>query len=594
MNKKAHFICIISLFLISSIIFSNISYAEDRSYSIPSTNIDLYLQENGNLHVKETIHYSFSGTYNGVYRDIPLKSNEKIENIQIHVNKAYYTSKIISTDGEKSITLYLYSDPAKTIPISNKDVDVIIEYDFLHVITFYDDVAVLHYKLWGEKWEIPAGRVNANIHLKSKDNVKYEINPSYLIENEVWENQTLHITSKNIPSGQWFELRMVIPKDQFVSYIDNLNLKTYFNVLISILMLLSLIYPIQIYYKNLKPKNRNFDGKTFEMPKNELPAVINVLFGSEISKPIGGPDINGFIATIMDLVNRGYLFLDSNQKSTESEESQLILQINHMKSRGGLKTCEIDALEFLSKFGNNGTISLKKLKKANKKNPQLFDKAYCRWRKHLMGRLLKPGAMDKILKIRNTNGLYIYGVLGSIMAVLFAFANLESPLPSAIYLLCASIILGTVSFVSLIMSQKLKVQWTDYGIQYKKQWDDFKKYIKNPKLVKENPPDSTKILDKYLIYATALGIQDKALKSLQYSFNNEELEKSSIYIFHAFGGCLALQLTLKSVLSPSIAAGTYYAGSGRLGGGGSGGFGGGGAGGGGAGGGSGGGGGGAF
>ncbi|MDD4811086.1 MAG: hypothetical protein PHY53_07875, partial [Methanobacterium formicicum] len=48
---------LISLILIS---FSGLAFAEDRSYSIPSLDMDLFLQNDGSIHVKETIHYSFS------------------------------------------------------------------------------------------------------------------------------------------------------------------------------------------------------------------------------------------------------------------------------------------------------------------------------------------------------------------------------------------------------------------------------------------------------------------------------------------------------------------------------------------------------
>gem|GEM_PF-4929061 len=51
-----------------------------RSYSIPSMDIDLFLD--GKIHVKETIHYSFKGTWHGINRKI-LDDNQSIENLNV-------------------------------------------------------------------------------------------------------------------------------------------------------------------------------------------------------------------------------------------------------------------------------------------------------------------------------------------------------------------------------------------------------------------------------------------------------------------------------------------------------------------------------
>jgi hypothetical protein len=73
MNKKIYFVSLAILFLFTLSTIPAVSYADDddKSYSIPYANIDLYVQDDGMLHVKEQLHYSFSGTYNGVYRIFP-------------------------------------------------------------------------------------------------------------------------------------------------------------------------------------------------------------------------------------------------------------------------------------------------------------------------------------------------------------------------------------------------------------------------------------------------------------------------------------------------------------------------------------------
>ena len=68
--KKIAVVLVLSLIILSA---TNAIYADDnREYSIIDSLIDLTVNENGLLHVEETYTYTFDGTFNGVYRDIPL------------------------------------------------------------------------------------------------------------------------------------------------------------------------------------------------------------------------------------------------------------------------------------------------------------------------------------------------------------------------------------------------------------------------------------------------------------------------------------------------------------------------------------------
>ena len=67
----------------------------------------------------------------------------------------------------------------KTTPITDRNVNVKIEYDFLHGIKSYNDIAELQYKLVGDSWDVDIGQVIANIHLNSSTGVQYWLNPPY-------------------------------------------------------------------------------------------------------------------------------------------------------------------------------------------------------------------------------------------------------------------------------------------------------------------------------------------------------------------------------------------------------------------------------
>lgn len=69
---------LILLFFILFLAVSSVSADDDKSYTIDQAFIDLTVASNGLLHVDEQFDYTFKGTYNGVYRDIPLKSGEAL------------------------------------------------------------------------------------------------------------------------------------------------------------------------------------------------------------------------------------------------------------------------------------------------------------------------------------------------------------------------------------------------------------------------------------------------------------------------------------------------------------------------------------
>lgn len=582
----------------------NASSAEDRSYSIPWAHIDLSVGDDGSLHVKETIHYHFSGTFHGVNRDIPLKSYETLQNLKINVDNAYYNYEVNDTGRGKHIWVLLYSDSAKTVPVSDRDVDVIYEYDFLHVVKFYQDVAELQYKLWGEEWEVPVTEVDATIHIKSSDNIKYWLNPPYLSENTIWEGSVLLVKSKSIPKNNWFEIRMIIPLNQFSSYNGGyqvnqegltdiekiqedyagwINFQNILYAILPILIVLSILYPVYIFYGSWGGKIRHKGRCNGKLPENDPPAIVDALFRSGISKNIGDPGIDGFLATIMDLIRRRYLKIDYHTIGHADDEGIVLNINNHHKKH--LKNFEMDVFHFLNHFRRDNTISFDELKYNLEKTH--FQKHYFNWRKNVI-KTIGHGQLEQIYIERNNWGIYIYGFLGLLVAGMIMAITFRNPFEGTIYSYYSSILLMGASILSLLLAPRTRGKWTEYGREYRAEWMMFKKCIRSPK---HYPSGLRSFMDDYLVYGTALGVGNDVLKSLKKKVLEEELTESPVFMFHNSREYNYLKYTLYSFISTYSAMQAILTAS--DGGGGSGGFGGGG-GAGGAGGGSGGGGGGAF
>lgn len=593
MGKKNHFILI---FLLSFLILSSTAsaFAADRSYSIPSINMDLFLQNDGSIHVKETIHYTFSGTYNGVYRDIPLKNGQILQNVQVSTQGAYSSFQIINQSSTQQVKIFLYSDAAKTTPISDKDVDVTLEYDLLHVLRFYNDITELQYKLVGEGWEVPIGQLNANVHVPSSEGVKYWLNPPYYAKSSSWQGNTLQVTSENIPSGQYFELRMVMPKSQFAAnptgglilnqdalsqiqqiqndYQNQLNFQNGLFTVLAVLMMLSLFIPLIIYLRyGREPKIDYRAEYERDIPTEDPPALVNAICGPGLSKKIGEPDMDGFKATIMDLINRKHLLMEKIPPSKEGYglDDSMYLKINYKKDKSSLERFELDVINFLGQFEEDGLISLDQISAdlSDRETAKSFRDTYNDWKDDIKDRFLTDDQLKKIFLKKGDTYLKLYGVVGIVGAAVVFFFSLSSQLPSATLAFVAAIILGVVSVISLILPQKIAGQWTTYGEEYDAKWHNFKRYIKDFSLIKEYPPESVTIWNKYLVYATALGAADAVKKAMELYLPRDQLDQSDIYMFHYYGGYLLLDSALDTGISTASAGSGDFGGVGDIGGG---------------------------
>lgn len=579
-----------SLILLSILVLSTlpaISFAadDDRSFSIPRASVDLYVQENGNLRIKETLHYSFLGTYNGVYRDIPLKPGERIENLNVSTKNAYSTLEVTDKSDMKSLKIYLFSDSQKTTPITNSNVDVIIEYDMLNVVKIYNDIAELQFKAWGDEWDVEVKDLTTRVHLKSKEGVRYWLNPPYYVLSDGWDEYAilnesiLKVETKPISPGNFFEVRLAIPKDQFTNpvlaqqinqnglpqmekiqqeYQDQINLYNNLFSLLAVLMLLSIVTPFVLYFKYGREPKSSYQGEyERELPSNDSPAVVNAISGKGFTKIVGTPDMNGFQATIMDLIDREYLGVYTEE---EGKDKKVYLEIKN-KSNRDLYSFEKQVIHFFKRIGTNNIVDLKQMKKdlKHQDNAKAFKHSYDAWEGDLRNTFLNEKTDQFFVKTGDTY-MKVYGVIGLVIAVVVFFVSAFSPIPASLNSLIASIILGLASIISLILPEKIGGRWTQEGIDYHAKWEAFKKYLQDFSLIKEYPPESVVVWNKYLVYATALGVADKVRKSMSLTIPKDQLNQSDIYLFHYYGGY--------AILSSSLSTGMTTATQGEGGGGG--------------------------
>lgn len=580
---------ILIVVIAGSYAYSNTNH-ENRSYTIPEATVDLYVQPNGSLEVTETLHYSFKGTYRGINRNIPLKSGEKIENVNVSTNGAYsFLSVTNNSTSMEYITVYLTSDELGTEPITDRDVDVILTYEVINATTIYNDIAEVHYIVWGEYWDVPVGQLTTNVHVPSQNGVKYWLNPPYYVKSDNWQGSVLNVVTGNISPGNFFEVRLAIPKDEFTNpvnarqvnitalpeieaiqqdYQGQINFYSTLYYTLSILLLLSLLVPVCIYYKYGREPKPTYQGEyERDPPTDDPPAMVSAISGKGIHKNVGTPGMDGFQATIMDLINRGYI-------TTEVREGKKGKKTIDLKLKSGMHSeldfFELDVMRFLKHNSTLGVVNLDKMKKNLKKkeNAKEFQEIYNKWQYHLEKQYLSESTMKNYFIKSGDNYLKIYGGAGIIVTIVILYFTYGDPLPAASLAFIVGIIIAIASIICLVMPPKIGGRWTQHGVDYDAKWQAFKKYLKDFSLIKEYPPESVTVWNQYLVYATALGVADEVRDNMKLTLPQEELDESYVYSFHYYGGYTALASSLHTGMSTDTSEGQggFGGGSGGVGG----------------------------
>lgn len=546
------------------------SNSGNRDYKISNGDINLTINDNGSLNVRETYTYNFDGSYQGVKRNIPLKNNEKITNLQVYLEGAYGTVDEDSSSNAYNITTYLYSDEAKTKKIAdNAEVKITYDYEMDHIVKFYSDTAEFQYKIWGDTWDKPVESLTAHINYPSSNHVEYWINPyEYKDTPSKWEGNTLVIT-RNQQTDKYLEINSLIPLDAFTSidkityhnnkqidkvrqnqekYVKNYEHDTTFLPFLGILELLSLIIPAGLYLiYGCEPKIEYKGIYEREVPSKDKPAFVNAMGVSGTLKSIGDLNENGFKSTVMDLINRKYLILIH-----KDEKDTVKLQIAD-KNISELERFEVEAINLLKRFEVNGIIDFNYME--NELQYESMASAYMNsleeWKENYKEEYINP-QIDQFFHDKGARYIRYYGIIQIILSILITVFSFFSENKPAFYtLFIMSIIVIVISIILIIIPNTIGGQWTKKGREYYQKWNNFKKYLKDFSLMKEYPPESIAIWDEYLVYATALGVADeveKAMGELAYSSSGYD-DYSAIYIFYSFGGYYAFNRTFYTASS---------------------------------------------
>ena len=586
--NKVLVILLISILLFSSV--SPLAADDDRSYTIDDAIINLTVEKSGLLHVDEAYLYSFDGEFNGVYRDIPLKSGERVRNVKVTAEGAYPVLQETDDSGEKRLKIYLYADKAHTRKIKDCDVKIHISYDMENVVTLFNDVGGLQYKLWGDEWDVGVGHVKAVVNMPGDKNNTYYLNPSEYNKTSSMKGDTLTAETSSIPKGEFYELLLLMPLSDFDSdapyakHVDKngremieKNLEDSIQsramwamsfIALGLLSLLSPIIAVFVYLRYGREPDVAYEGiYERDLPTDDPPVFINAMMKS---RGLGDPDMEGFQATLLDLIDRKVISLDVQGGDFSTKDLILKFEREDLKD---LKRYERNLYNMLYSLSDGGVLNMSDLdsKLSSESSGKWFLGELDNFYESAKSEYLTEETVSRYFNDRGSDIMMFLAIGGIVMAAIMLFLGLITNLKAGIYVLAGGAFLLVFSIALLFLPDDIFGQWTPEGRVFYLKWKNFKKFLQDNSLIKEHAPDSIVVWKKYLIYGTALGIADKVYESMKLKIPDYADYDDSVLVYHYYGGYHMMHTaydTGYSAANPSDSSGFGGLGGGSGGGGG--------------------------
>ena len=200
----------------------------EKEYEISDPQISVELQEDGSLLVHESLPFHFTGHFSGAYRDIALnglRAGDRPDGLRGWQpyspggNTALGSSDLPGRFGTESVTEngadykrvvwhYRQSDGTRTFDI---------DYRVVNAATIHKDVVDVAWTVWGDQWDFWLSDLNAEI--SSAAGVAPQaawLRPRSLGE-DVDVGDSASISVDRVPEGQAVGLRAVFPRDAITS-----------------------------------------------------------------------------------------------------------------------------------------------------------------------------------------------------------------------------------------------------------------------------------------------------------------------------------------------------------------------------------------
>lgn len=624
--KKLKIIMISIILAVIALIPNNV-LADGPSYDITNYDMDAYIQEDGTIHIDESITYFFSSSANGLTRDLRYfyKTNKDsmepnsaryqatgIENITVAVtnpanittnftkasnaekgDNGVYTVDAVNADRTDGYDIMVYS------PISSNNFQTVhYSYDITDAVVQYNDMSEIYYNFIGNGIETDVDEFNLDIYLTKSinmDDVKYypHTYATKLEDIQVMLDSASNCISfniRNIPSGKPVDARIVFPNTVLMNCtkkynndydfnslykIENSmslgNTRYFIHITINIILgvLLVTLCTIFLTYGIIKSKKFRTTVKNVNYFR-DIPKHLNLLEYQALlpSKATDALSSNLIIATILDLTNRKILNMETKKGANKKYEYNVSINKNVDFTKLYPYEKQILSLIFSDQISTNFNASAY-TEKTLELNARFKEISKNRKLVQQISKASSKKLIDtkKIYEKVKTSLILNFIILIVTLLIVFLFNTLVMNPDKALGIvefIMSSVFTAFLTFIVVIILDDLYKIPTDKYAQDQKELLGLWKYLKDYSLIKDRYPIELSIWNEYLVFASLFGIADKVAKEFKEELIKAGYSDDQIYLTYP----VLCMSSYSSSFTTSINSSTGYSGSGSGGGGG--------------------------
>ena len=438
-----------------------------------------------------------------------------------------------------------------------------ISYTVKDAITKYNDYAELYWQFVGKDFEVNASKITGTVYLPSNVLNKDEI--------KVWGhtaglNGTIYATDTNkiqfeinqFKNGTYVEVRTLFPtslisnsgrvkqtdildkavkeetkwadkantKRKVANWLDENSDWFYFAVVIVIfgsIFLIVIIAELKQTKKyreklqELENKEKIVASTKYEYFRDipdenatpgEVMRILNPIRSQFSSSEFG----KIFSATMLDLTLKKYLDikLEKNQKNKDVTNIYVLKQVTD-----GLKPNEERIMTFIrNAAGSKKVMTLKELQNYIKEHPSKVESLLSSTFKSVETQLGNDEILD--LEAYSDYSKYSNAKIGYIVLIIVLCWFVFAVIP------IIAIVISAINAILCWKIQKKLSIFTQKGIDKQTEWKGLKVFMEEFSMLDKREVPELVIWEKYLVYATAMGVADKVIKQLKIVYPNFE------------------------------------------------------------------------
>lgn len=585
-------LAILFIVLVSGQLFSKKQIMKELDY-------DITLNEDGSATIVETWEVYISHT-NTLFRTFE-KSSEFGDIINVNVRDLDTNEDLTQIYREM---YHVTTDCFYALDINSQEFEVAwgtgmenkmgtkkyeFSYTITDVVTDYKDCQEFYWKLLDESNGIPVKKVTGTIKMPSKvsdiDNLKAWGHGPLDGNIEINSKNKIKFTVDRLSKNKMLEVRVVTSEEQFSVNVGNIKNYRYLKEIIKeeeewaegsndkliifwiiVIGIYITIIAINIckaikYYKITKKENDGIIHRKLEyfrdIPRENsaTPGEATYLYYFNKSyTDLTSKQSNVVSATILNLALKGYIELRAQGeeiyvkvvKDAEGLKKEERTVYDILKATGKDNEFKIDEINkfakkeyskysmYINSLVNEARESLYKLKLVDKANQKEYKRA--------------EYAGNKFMLLRGTLEFILIGFLIGLIpfinnAYVATFGIRFVPEFITIALILLPIIASLLVKYKICEKTQNKIAvLTQAGTEEKEEWKALAKYIEEFSMIDEKEVPSLVIWEKYLVYATAFGIADKAIEQMKAKYpevfvqeywQDENIEKYQIINFAA-------------------------------------------------------------